>query len=41
MLPMPRIVRPDPRVFVLGIRVPRWTGHSPEPLSETKNHRNI
>jgi len=29
MLSMPRIVRPDPRVFVLGIRVPRWPGYSP------------
>jgi hypothetical protein len=28
MLPMPRIVRPDPYRFrVLGIWFPRWTGY--------------
>jgi hypothetical protein len=29
MLPMPRIVRPDPRGFTRGIWFPRWTGYSP------------
>jgi hypothetical protein len=41
MLPMPRIVRPDPHRFRARNLGPPLAQLPAEPLSETKNRRNV